>query len=244
MRAAPSRRVAPPAEPPPLRGVLFDAGDTLIRLRGAPGALVRSAAEDLGRSLNPSEAEQLWARVLAGAGRPEELSKGRDLSGDEHRRVWTQLYRSAGADSSLPGLSDAMYQRTVAPASWEAFSDTLPVLSWLAERGIRIGIVSDTGFDFRPIFDAVGITPLLTAVVLSFECGACKPASGVFELGCRLLGTAPEQTLMVGDSWLTDAGAVAAGLPVLLLPATAGDAPRGLARVTALLTGKAALTDR
>ena len=49
---------------------------------------------------------------------------------------------------------------------------------------------------------------------------------------------------MVGDSWLTDAGAVAAGLPVLLLPATAADAPRGLSRVQALLSGKAPPTDR
>ena len=137
-----------------------------------------------------------------------------------------------------------MYRRTIAPASWEPFPDTLPVLAWLCARGIRIGIVSDTGFDFRPVFDAVGITPLLTAVVLSFECGACKPASSVFELGCRLLGTSPEQTLMVGDSWLTDAGAVAAGLPVLLLPATAADAPRGLSRVQALLSRKAPPTDR
>ncbi|MGZ4665382.1 MAG: HAD family hydrolase [Frankiaceae bacterium] len=244
MRPGPCPPVALPAEPPPLRGVLFDAGDTLIRLRGERGALVRSAAEDLGRSLDPGDAEQLWTRVLARAGTPEELSKGRDLSCHRHRRTWTRLYRSAGADSLLPGLSDAMYQRTIAPTSWEPFPDTLPVLAWLCARGIRIGIVSDTGFDFRPAFDAVGITPLLTAVVLSFECGACKPASSVFELGCRLLGTSPEQTLMVGDSWLTDAGAVAAGLPVLLLPATAADAPRGLSRVQALLSRKAPPTDR
>ena len=44
---------------------------------------------------------------------------------------------------------------------------------------------------------------------------------------------------MVGDSWRTDAGAVAAGLPVLLLPAAAGDGPRGLTLVHALLTGVA-----
>jgi FMN phosphatase YigB (HAD superfamily) len=244
MRPGPCPQVTPLPQPAPLRGVLFDAGDTLIRLRGAPGALVRSAAEDLGHSVQSSDAEQLWARVLARAGTPEELSKGRDLSGDRHRRTWTQLYRSAGADSLLPGLSDAMYRRTIAPASWEPFPDTLPVLSWLSAHGIRIGIVSDTGFDFRPIFDAAGITPLLTAVVLSFECGACKPAARVFELGCGLLGTSPEQTLMVGDSWRTDAGAVAAGLPVLLLPATAADAPRGLARVQALLTGTAPPADR
>ncbi|MGZ6800584.1 MAG: hypothetical protein ACXVGR_12225 [Mycobacteriaceae bacterium] len=69
-----------PEEPPPLRAVLFDAGDTLIRLRGEPGALVRRAAAGLGVTLEPLLAEQLWAGILARASTPGELAKGRDLS--------------------------------------------------------------------------------------------------------------------------------------------------------------------
>ncbi|MGZ4620421.1 MAG: hypothetical protein ACXV3F_17385, partial [Frankiaceae bacterium] len=99
-----------PEEPPPLRAVLFDAGDTLIRLRGEPGALVRRAAGELGVTLEPLLAEQLWARILARASTPGELAKGRDLSADRHQQVWTELYAAAGAESALPGLSRAIYR--------------------------------------------------------------------------------------------------------------------------------------
>jgi putative hydrolase of the HAD superfamily len=216
--------------------VLFDAGDTLIRLSGSGEQLLHSAAATLGAGrLDPDEVVRVWQRVLARSSTAEELAKGRDLSNARHREVWTALYDAAGCERLAPGLSQELYGLTVSAESWEAFPDTLVTLQAVHERGLRIGIVSDTGFDLRPALDRLGMSPFLDTVVMSFEHGICKPDPKVFLTACEQLRVRPSQTLMVGDNPLTDSGAVAAGLHVFLLPPPARTGPRGLARVLSLI---------
>ena len=165
----------------------------------------------------------------------EELAKGRDLSAARRREVWTALYTEAGCEGLAPGLSTALYERTVSADSWEAFPDTVPTLAAVRDKGLRIGVVSDTGFDLRPAMDLLGITPYLDAVVMSFEHGVCKPAPTVFRTACDQLGVDPARTLMVGDNPLTDSGAVTAGLYAFLLPPPPKTGPRGLQLLLGLL---------
>jgi putative hydrolase of the HAD superfamily len=217
------------------RAVLFDAGDTLIRLSGSGGALLAQAAAALDADPDPAELALVWRRVLDRSGTAEELAKGRDLSADRHREVWTALYTAAGCERVVPGLSAELYARTVDAASWEAFPDAVPVLRAVRERGLRVGVVSDTGFDLRPALGRTGLSPYLDAVVLSYQLGVCKPAPEPFRAACARLAVPPERALMVGDNPLTDGGAVGAGLTTLLLPAPPPAGPRGLDRVLALL---------
>ena len=149
--------------------------------------------------------------------------------------MWTDLYTRSGADDLAPGLSEALYALTVDPGSWEAFPDTAPTLRGLRARGIPVGVVSDTGFDLRPVLDRLGLSPWIDTVVLSCESGVCKPEPRVFRDVCGELGVEPAATLMVGDNPLTDGGAAAAGLVVLLLPAPASTGPRGLGHVLSLV---------
>ena len=216
--------------------VLFDAGDTLIRLSGNGEKLLHRASAGLGADpLDPGEAAGVWRRVLERSGTADELAKGRDLSTDRHREVWTALYTTAGCERLAPGLSAALYELTVSAESWEAFPDTLPTLKALRDRGLRVGVVSDTGFDLRPAMDLLGLSPFLDTVVMSYEYGVCKPAATVFLTACDQLRVDPERTLMVGDNPLTDSGAVAAGMYVFLLPRPAKTGPRGLGRILSLI---------
>ncbi|MGA8116785.1 MAG: HAD-IA family hydrolase [Actinocatenispora sp.] len=216
--------------------VLFDAGDTLIRLCGSGERLLHRAASDLGvAGLEPAAVADVWRRVLARGSTAEELAKGRDLSTAQHRAVWTALYDAAGCEALAPGLSAALYARTVHAESWEAFPDTLPTLRALRERGLPVGVVSDTGFDLRPAMELLGLAPFLDAMVMSFEYGVCKPAATVFRTACDRLAVDPARTLMVGDNPLTDSGAVAAGLCVFLLPPPAKTGPRGLGHILSLV---------
>ncbi len=217
------------------RAVLFDAGDTLIRLSGSGGVLLAASAAALGAEPGADELDLVWRRVLDRAGTAEELAKGRDLSAARHREVWTALYTAAGCEQVVPGLSAALYARTVDAGSWEGFSDSVPVLREVHRRGLRIGVLSDTGFDLRPALDRAGLGPYLDVVLFSYELGVCKPAAKSFLTACDRLAAPPEQVLMVGDNPLTDGGAVGAGLTTLLLPRPAPTGPRGLDRVLALL---------
>jgi HAD superfamily hydrolase (TIGR01509 family) len=216
--------------------VLFDAGDTLIRLCGSGEKLLHRAAAALGvGALDPDEVGPVWRRVLDRSGTAEELAKGRDLSSERHHEVWTELYRTAGCERLAAGLSEQLYALTVDAASWEAFPDTLPTLRALSDRGLRLGVVSDTGFDLRPALDLLGLSPYFGTVVMSFEYGICKPAAKMFLTACDQLQVSPDRTLMVGDNPLTDSGAVCAGMHVFLLPPPAKAGPRGLGQVLSLV---------
>jgi putative hydrolase of the HAD superfamily len=216
--------------------VLFDAGDTLIRLSGSGETLLHRAAATLGvEKLDPDEVARVWQRVLDRSSTAEELAKGRDLSNARHREIWIALYDAAGCERLAPGLSEELYALTVSAASWEAFPDTLPTLKAVRDRGLRVGVVSDTGFDLRPAMDLLGLSPFLNTVVMSFEHGVCKPAATAFLTACQQMDVNPERTLMVGDNPLTDSGAVAAGMYVFLLPPPAKTGPRGLGHILSLI---------
>ncbi len=216
-----------------IRAVLFDWGDTLfVSPRGA--TVIVEAARERGARIDEASAERLWQRLWEAGKTPEELAKGRDLSPEAHRAVWTALF--AQADAIAPGLSAALYERVMDPTRWRPYPDTRAVLSALKERGIKAGLVSNIAYDLRPLFARHGLRDLIDVFVLSFEHGVSKPSPRLFSTACRELRVAPRHVLMVGDHPEADgAAATAAGLQVYVLPPHDGDGPRGLDRVIAIV---------
>ncbi len=212
--------------------MLFDFGDTLFGRTGAHRAIVQ-AAEDLGVQVDQATARKLWVEIQERARTPEELSKGRDLSPEAHRSCWTALYSSL--DVLVTGLGEAMYEREISTVGWEPFSDTERALRGLRAAGVPVGVVSDTGWDIRPVLAAHGLDQLVDVFVLSCEYGLTKPAPRLFEVACARLRVAPSATLMVGDNPLTDSGAIQVGLTVYLLPPAEDSRDRGLDAVLTLM---------
>ncbi|HKY51082.1 MAG TPA: HAD-IA family hydrolase [Candidatus Limnocylindria bacterium] len=216
-----------------IRGVLFDWGDTLFSPPDA-GQVIVTVARERGVRIEPVEARALWDELWEAGKTPEELAKGRDLSADAHREVWTALFERA--HGRVPGIARDLYERVMDPRAWIPYPDTAPTLRALRERDAKIGIVSNVPRDLRPIFAAAGLAELVDAFTHSFEVGAEKPDPAIFRKACERLGTRPQETLMVGDHALADGGAVKAGLRFHLLPPDAApDRPRGLGRVVAIV---------
>jgi putative hydrolase of the HAD superfamily len=212
--------------------VLFDFGETLLG-RGDGVAALIDAARRRGTEVKEEVARRLWVEIQERGRTAEEMAKGRDLSPEAHRACWTALY--ASADVVADGVGVALYEREISPEGWIPDPDAEPTLRALAGAGIKIGVVSDTGWDIRPVFVHYGLERFVDAFVLSCEHGEVKPAAGLFLAACAALGVAPERALMVGDNPLSDGGAVDVGLPTLLLPVTAPGQPRGLAAVLRLV---------
>ena len=215
---------------PRLRAVLWDFGDTLFRRAGEHRSIMDAAAS-LGHTVDEETARRLWADIQTAARSAEERAKGRDLSAELHRLCWTALYRAA--DVIGAGLAEALYEMEADPKRWLPYADTVPVVDELAARGVPMGVVSDTGFDIRPIFENHGLR--MQTFVLSYEHGALKPAPELFQLACRDLDVEPSETLMVGDNPITDAGAILSGLPTYLLPPAADRPERGLDAVLRII---------
>ena len=213
--------------------MLFDWGDTLFSPPDAAKVIV-TAAKDRGVTIDPEQARALWDELWEIGKMPEELAKGRDLSADAHREIWTGLFERANA--AVPGIARTLYERVMDPRAWIPYPDTEATLRALRARGIRVGIVSNVPQDLRPIFATHGLSDLVDAFTHSFEVGVEKPDPAIFLRACERLGTKPDETLMVGDHPVADAGALKAGLRFHLLPPDgAAHRPRGLDRVVALV---------
>lgn len=142
----------------------------------------------------------------------------RDLDGAVHRQVF--LDTAASAPGVDPELTAALYA-TLSDAL-TAYDDARPVLEALSTNGVRTAVLSNIGFDVRPLLDRSGLFTLLDTVVLSFEVGVKKPDPAIFQLTLDHLEVAPEAALMVGDSWRDDGAAAALGIRTLVLPRTRG----------------------
>ncbi|MFI7608450.1 HAD family hydrolase [Micromonospora sp. NPDC049366] len=222
----------------PVKAVLFDFHGTLAQVE-EPREWVLKAAAACGATLDPIRATSLADRLLTAgrAGGPlparvparlAELWSTRDLYPHAHRAAYTGL--AAQVDAGVEGFADALYERVLVPDGWVPYPDTAPTIAALRDAGIRVAVVSNIGFDLRPMFDAWQLTDLIDAFVLSYEVGRCKPDPGIFLRACGMLGVDPEQTLMVGDT-PADAGAAAAGCAVLVLPAADAGRENGLGAV-------------
>ncbi|XAN42454.1 HAD-IA family hydrolase [Micromonospora schwarzwaldensis] len=230
VRPGPSRR--------PVEAVLFDFHGTLAQVE-EPLAWVRAAAAACGVELDRIRATSLADRLLTAgrAGGPlparvpprlAELWADRDLYPYAHRGAYTGLAETV--DAGIDGFADALYERLLVPDGWLPYPDTAPVLGALRAAGVKVAVVSNIGFDLRPLFTAWGLDALVDAYALSYEVGRRKPDPGIFLRACGMLGVDPEHTLMVGDT-PADAGAVAAGCGVLVLPCADPGRPNGLGAV-------------
>ncbi|SCG41476.1 HAD family hydrolase [Micromonospora rifamycinica] len=229
-RAGASRR--------PVEAVLFDFHGTLAQVEQAHDWVVAAAAS-CGVSLERMRATALADRLLTAgrAGGPlparvppglAELWADRDLYEHAHRAAYTGLAETV--DAGIEGFAEALYERVLVPDGWVPYPDTGPVLTALRDAGIKVAVVSNIGFDIRGHFAAWGLAELVDAYALSYEVGRCKPDPGIFLRACGMLRVDPERTLMVGDT-PADAGAVAAGCGVLVLPAAGPGRPSGLGAV-------------
>lgn len=212
--------------------VLFDWGDTLFESPHAPSVILE-AARTRGVPMDDDAAERMWTDIWAASKTVEEHAKGRDLSPDAHRRVWLDLF--ARATARIPGIDRVLYDQVMEPSSWRPYIDAEPILRALRQRGEKIGIVSNHPYDLRPFFLAHGLAGYVDAYVFSGEVGAAKPSPAMFIEACRVLGVAPQHTLMVGDDAVSDGGAAAVGLQLYLLPPYAHGSARGLDEVVRLV---------
>ncbi|ROQ63337.1 HAD superfamily hydrolase (TIGR01549 family) [Streptomyces sp. 840.1] len=221
-----------------IKGVLFDFSGTLFRIESVRSWLAAALAE---RRVSVDEAafgqyarELEAARALPGGPAPQrvpehlaEVWASRDESAEAHRAAYTGLARQVALPD--PGLYDALYERHRNPEAWRPYPDAAEVLGALAAGGVRIGVVSNIGWDLRPVLRAHGLDAFVDAYALSFEHGIQKPDAQLFHIACTLLGQHPADVVMVGDDRHADAGAAAVGCEVRFVePAPLAERPHGL----------------
>lgn len=206
-----------------MTAVLFDFSGTLFRVESTESWL-RGALAEVPMDLGEAELVEA-ARALETVGAlpggvdpswlPEDVASVwgvRDKSAELHRAAYTGLSRQV----QLPDdrLHDILYDRHMAPEAWKPYPDAAEVLRMLRERGIGVGVVSNIGWDLRPVFREHGLDPYVDTYVLSYEHGIQKPDPRLFAAACAELDADPQDVVMVGDNRRADGGAAALGCAV------------------------------
>ncbi len=213
--------------------VLFDFYGTLVRPAGPPRTL-RELLAKIGVDLSDEVAADWHIDQLDGTEHIDASASRSAYEAWEDVR-WTALLRRAGVDDPpeveriIGDLRAAIRMFTV-----EAFSETVPVLTELRRRGLRVGVCSNWHWDLDPYLDAVGVAHLLDVAVSSAHAGARKPHSRIYEHTLAAIAADPARTLFVGDSWEPDVtGPIAVGMRSVHIHRstdTAPTLPRGASR--------------
>lgn len=179
-----------------IQAVLFDLDFTLAK----PGPdLGPEGYQRLGRRFGLELEPTLYkeARIKA----VESLRKHPDFRHDEE--IWVafteRIIRGMGGDSERAYECAVEMTRAWEHAhNFDLFEDVLPVLADLRERGLKLGLVSNTG---RDVDEFLAHHSLRIDVALSSRIhGKVKPHPTIFQAVLDRLGVPAEQSAMVGDS--------------------------------------------
>jgi putative hydrolase of the HAD superfamily len=192
-----------------LRAVLFDVDFTIARPGPelGPEGYQRLGAR-FGLELEPSRYGEAREKAIEGLRRHPEL--------EHDEEIWVAF--TERIIHGMGGDSDSAYECAVAmTTAWEhaehfeLYEDALPVLEELRGRGLRLGLVSNTGRDLDEFVAHHRLE--VDAVLGSRAFGRTKPHPTIFQAILERLEVEPAEAAMVGDSPEDDVeGARAAGI--------------------------------
>jgi putative hydrolase of the HAD superfamily len=197
-----------------LRAVLFDVDFTLAK----PGPDLgpegyRRMAARYGLELDPARYPEARTAALASLERHPELRHDEELWFAFTERIVRGMGGDADGARELAVEMTRAWERS---ENFDLYEDVLPVLSQLRGRGLKLGLVSNGG---REISDFVAHHRLdVDCAVASRAHGWIKPHESIFRAALELIGVAPTDAAMVGDSMEDDVeGATALGMGAVLI---------------------------
>src|SRR5262249_18980595 len=196
-----------------LRAVVFDVDFTIAR----PGPdLGPDGYRELGRrhglDLDPARYEAARAAAFTEVKRHPEL--------DHDEEIWIlfteRIILGMGGEGDTYAAAVEMEGRWSQSVHFELYDDALPVLELIADRGLMIGLLSNSSRDLDEFVAHHNLRA--NAVLTSHSHGKTKPHESIFRAMLDLLGVAPAEAVMVGDTIEDDVeGARAVGMRAVLL---------------------------
>jgi putative hydrolase of the HAD superfamily len=128
------------------------------------------------------------------------------------------IERMGGRGPGLEACAREIYEEWAACQHFSLYEDVEPTLTVLAERGLRLGLISNTHRSLTSFQSHFELERLISAAISSSEHGFMKPHPSIFEAGLKLLDVASHEAMMVGDSLKQDIeGARRVGMTAVLV---------------------------
>ncbi|MBN1421108.1 MAG: HAD-IA family hydrolase [Planctomycetes bacterium] len=209
---------------PSIRGLLFDAGYTLLRAVPSVGAIYRRITRTFGVDIPAAAFDRAAWEVFDACHREWSRDPAwHRTSEEEDRATWRAILEALHRHLGRPPLPveawfDTLYETFRKPDVWALYDDVADALDRLAAHGMALGVVSNWNGSLRGILEHHGIAPRLRCIVMSAVEGIRKPHPAIFERGVEALGLAANEVAYIGDTYETDIeGAERAGLRGILI---------------------------
>lgn len=185
-----------------IRYVLFDAGGTLlgtnVDCEHWYEQFFVDACAEVGHSVSLEDTQKALKSSTLSCNMEQRCS-----TPEQVRAFWQHVYGAAFA-ALIPGcdhaaLADHFIDRFETGEFVQLFSDSLPALKLLRERGIPAGVVSNFGTYLQTFLDKTGIAHFFEFAVVSACVGYEKPDRRIFEHAIDLAGVPAATILFVGD---------------------------------------------
>ncbi|XP_011299315.1 rhythmically expressed gene 2 protein-like [Fopius arisanus] len=201
------------------------------------GTLLRTKLEHYGEIGMKYGAPELNLRVLAPSFKQHysRLSREHPVFGKHTglgwQNWWKNLVYGVFRDQH-PGISQDILEKVSnnlvklygTHECWEKYPGTKDILSYLNERDVIIGVISNFDDRLENILESTGIREHFSFVLTSYDYGCEKPELGIFEEALKLGGKArgeaikPAEAFHVGDNFKLDyIGAKRAGWYAFLM---------------------------
>jgi len=207
----------------PIRAVLFDATGTLIELRESVGESYARFAESHGVRLPAWRLADGFARIVAD--RPLRVFPGTRLDevAEFERGWWRDVVRDTfrATDQTVvfddfETFFDDVFSWYATAEAWRLRGGVADALAILADRGLRLGVLSDFDYRLTEVLESLGIASFFETVTLAGAVGAPKPDPQIFAAALEALGLPASEVVYVGDDPHRDLeGARRAGLPAI-----------------------------
>ena len=205
-----------------LRGIFFDAGNTLLYPR------VEELAQELTAAGFPATVADFHAAERAAKKKFDEwlwplLERG-EVPAAVDRLYWTEYLHALMDCIHVPvdqhgAISERVIERFRDIQFWSrVFPDTEPMLRWLRDAGYYLGVISNSVGTMEQQLSRVGLAPYFRIILDSAVVGVEKPHREIFQMAIDKAAISPAEALFIGDTYATDVGgARRAGLQGVLM---------------------------
>jgi putative hydrolase of the HAD superfamily len=168
--------------------IFFDAVGTLFGVRGSVGQIYGAIARKFQVSSDFEALDRAFLQNFKAASKMAFPKAERSQIPEYEYKWWYDIAKSTftqvGAFEQFQDFDayfGEMYNFFATPAAWYIYPDVIPVLDYLQNQGMELGIISNFDSRIHTVLSSLGINKFFTTVTISTEVGAAKPDAQIFQ---------------------------------------------------------------
>ena len=204
-----------------IKGIFFDAGNTLLRVYPSVGTIYADTARKFGAELSAETIEESFKKMWSKTG-PLVANQGLRLTYEKEREWWrfivNEVFRDHIEFKNFDAFFHALYERFSETACWRLYDEVLAVLEALKRKGHRLAVISNWDSRLPALLEQLEISEYFETIVVSALVGYEKPHPEIFRIALERTGLEPSSVIYIGDDLTLDYdGARSAGMRALHL---------------------------